>query len=134
MGEAVVVLAPDGGGDEQVQRRELLAPRQVVADLEPLGVLVEHRVDDVHERFVGRQQAVAAGEQVAFEHSFHGVLGQHLEDPTVAGELAAVGIFGKIIGEPELLRDLVDGVELVGGVLVRSEDPEVPRVLLHDVA
>ena len=134
MGEAVVVLAPDGGGDEQVERGDGLAPGQVVADLQPLGVLVEHGVDDVHEGLVGREEAVASGEQVAFEHAFHGVLAEHLHDAAVGREFAAVEVFLEIFLDPELLADLVDGVELVGGVLVRAEDAEVVHVGLHDVA
>ena len=36
-------------------------------DVEPLGVLVEHRVHDVGEGLVGVEEAVAPGEQVALE-------------------------------------------------------------------
>ena len=52
MGEAVVILAPDVRGQQVVQRGDLAAPRQVRGDFQPLGVLVEHRIDDVDERFV----------------------------------------------------------------------------------
>ena len=72
--EAVVVLPPDGRGDQQVERRDRRPPRQLAADRQPLGVLVEHRVDDVDEGFVGREEAVAAGEQVAFEPALERVL------------------------------------------------------------
>ena len=44
-------------------------------DLEPFGVLVDHRVDDVDEGLVAGEEAVAAGEQVAFEPALaHDVL------------------------------------------------------------
>ena len=128
MGEAVVILPPHGRGDQQVQRGDRLAPRQMVADLQPLGVLVEHRVDDVHERFVGREESVPAGEQIAFEHAFHGVLAEHLHHAAVGREIAAVGVFREVFLDPEFLADFVDGVELVRGGLVGPEDAEVVRV------
>src|SRR5690606_8843500 len=53
VGEAVVVLAPHGGGDQQVDGGDGRAPGQVLADGQPLGVLVEHGVDDMDEGFVG---------------------------------------------------------------------------------
>jgi hypothetical protein len=52
-------------GAQVVQRRDPLAPRDLVAHRQPLGVLVEHRVDDVDEGFVTRELAVTPGEQVA---------------------------------------------------------------------
>ena len=93
MRKAVVVLAPDGGGDQQIQRGDLLAPGQLVADRQPLGVLVEHGVDHVNERFVGGEEAVPAGEQIAFEHAFHGVLAEHLDDAAIGGQFAAIRVF-----------------------------------------
>ncbi len=56
-------------------------------------MLVEHRVDYVRERFVGVEEAVAPGEQVALEPAEQGVLGEHLHHAPVARELAAVGVF-----------------------------------------
>jgi hypothetical protein len=43
------------------------APLDAGARLEPLGVLVDHRVDDVHKRLVAREEAVSACQQVPFE-------------------------------------------------------------------
>ena len=43
-------------------------------DLQPLRVLVEHRVDDVDERLVAVEEAVPAGEQVALEPALAQVL------------------------------------------------------------
>jgi len=60
-----VILPPDMQGAQVVQRRDPLAPRDLVAHLQPLGVLLEHRVDDVDEGFVTRELAVTPGEQVA---------------------------------------------------------------------
>ena len=132
--EAVVVLAPDRGGDEHVERGHRRAPRQVLADVQPLGVLVEHRVDHVHEGFVGREEAVATGEQVALEPALERVLGEHFHDPAVRREFAAVGVHRQVVGEPGLLARLVDGIELVRGRLVRAEHAEVVGVELEDVA
>ena len=114
MGEAVVVLAPDGGGDQQVERRHRRAPRHLLRHRQPLGVLVEHRVDDMHEGLVGGEEAVAAGQQVAFQPAFQRVLGEHLHHPAIGRQLAAVGIFRQIVGQPGFLADFVDVVELVG--------------------
>ena len=81
--EAVVVLPPDGRRDQQVERRDRRAPRELVADRQPLGVLVEHRIDDVDEGFVRREEAVPAGEQVALQPALERVLGEHLEHAAV---------------------------------------------------
>ena len=96
----------------------------VLADVQPLGVLVEHRVDDVGEGLVGVEQAVAPGEQVALEPAEQRVLGQHLHHAAVARQLAAVGVLRQEVRHPGLLAHLVDGLEPVGGGLVRAEHAE----------
>ena len=75
-----------------------------------------------------------ATQQVAFVPAFERVLGEHLHDAAVGGELPAVGVFSEIVGQPELLADFVDGVELVRRVFIGAEDAEVGHVALHDVA
>ena len=67
MGEAVVVLAPHVARQQVVERRHRPTPRDVAGRLKPLGMLVEHGVDDVDERLVAIEQAVASGEQIALE-------------------------------------------------------------------
>jgi hypothetical protein len=67
VGEAVVVLPPDMRGEQVVERGNRSAPRDVPCRVDPLRVLVEHRVDDVDERLVAAEQAVPAAEQVALE-------------------------------------------------------------------
>jgi len=84
-------------------------------------VLVEHRVDDVGERLVRVEEAVTAGEQVPLEPAEQRVLGQHLHDSTVATELPAVGVLRQQVRHPDFLACLVDGLEAVGGSLVRTE-------------
>ena len=56
MREAVVILPPHVAGEQVVERRDRAAPRQPARDLQPLRVLVEHRVDDVRERLVGVEE------------------------------------------------------------------------------
>jgi hypothetical protein len=97
-------------------------------------MLVEHRIDHVHEGFVGGEEAVATGEQVALEPALERVLGEHLHDAPVGSELAAVRVHRQVAGEPGLLARLVHGIELVGGGLVRAEHAEVAGVELQDVA
>ena len=66
-----MVSAPDMRGQEIVERGEWPAlPRH----LEPLGVLVEHRIDDVDEGLVAVEQPVAAGDQIAFKPALAEVL------------------------------------------------------------
>ena len=71
--EAVVILAPHGRGNKQVERGYRRPPGQLATHGEPLGVHVEHGVDDVDEGFVGGEETVAAGEQVAFQPALQGV-------------------------------------------------------------
>ena len=49
--------------------------------LQPLGVLVEHRIDDVDEGFVAVEQSVPPGQQIALQPAFALVLAEHLHDP-----------------------------------------------------
>jgi hypothetical protein len=53
MGEAIVILPPHQGCNQQVERRDGSAPRKLLfACLEPFGMLIEHGVDDMHKGFV----------------------------------------------------------------------------------
>ena len=75
-----------------VERGDRPPPGDVPGDLQPLGVLVEHRVDDVDERLVGIEEAVAAGEQVAFEPALALVLAEHLHDAALGARWSSVGM------------------------------------------
>ena len=90
----------------------------------------------MNERLIGRKEPVAAREQVAFEHAFHGVLAQHLDDPAVGRQFAAVRVFREVLCDPEFLRDFVDILQLIRSVFVRPEHAEVLliSVQLHDIA
>src|SRR5215472_967841 len=88
----------------------------------------------MNEGFVRRNKSVAARQQIAFEHSLDSVLAEHLDDASVRSQFAAVCILWKIIGNPKLLADRIDFVQLVRCVLVGTEDSEIPHVETHDVS
>jgi hypothetical protein len=67
VGEAVVVLAPDMGGQQVVQRGQRPPPGNLGGGLEPLGVLVEHRVHQVNERLVAVEHAMPPGQKVSLQ-------------------------------------------------------------------
>ncbi|HZY28823.1 MAG TPA: hypothetical protein VFE49_11275, partial [Jiangellaceae bacterium] len=110
VGEAVVVLPPDMRGEQVVERGNRSAPRDVPCRVDPLRVLVEHRVDDVDERLVAAEQAVPAAEQVALEPALALVLAQYLHDPAGPGQVL-VGV--EDLRLPHLRCVLVDSAEPV---------------------
>ena len=126
--EAVVVLPPDVGGQQVVQRGDLPPPRQFQAHLQPLGVLGEHRVDDADERLVAVEQPVPPGQQVPLQPTFALVLAEHLHDAAAGREEF---IIRHRLGFPLPIGDLEDGFQPIGDRLVGTEDPEVPRILVQ---
>ena len=58
VGEAVVVLLPDVGGEQVVQRSDLPPPGQFQRHFQPLGVLAEHRIHDANERLIAIEESV----------------------------------------------------------------------------
>ncbi len=88
---AVVVLTPNMGRQKVIQRCDRPPPRQLAAAAQPLGVLVEHRVDDVHERLVAVEQPVPAGEQVSLEPALAQMLGEHLHHAAVGPRFSSSG-------------------------------------------
>ena len=125
-----MVLTPDVRGEQVVQRRHRRTPVDGPGCLQPLGVLVEHRVDQVDERLVAAEEAVPTGQEVALEPALAGVLRQHLDHPAAGGEVLVEP--GDLPRE-DLVGDGVHAVEAVGRRLVRSEDAEVVRVVADDV-
>ena len=65
MAKPVVIVAPTGRGQENVERRDRLAPGQFARLLQPLRMLDCHRSGDHRKGFVGGKQAMPPGEQVA---------------------------------------------------------------------
>ena len=131
--EPVVVLPPHVRGEQVVQRGDRAPPGQRAGGLQPLRVLVEHRVHDVDERLVAGEQPVPAGQQVALQPALAGGLGQDLHDPAVAGQVLVYRQRGLL---PGLARDLEQRVQPVRLRLVRADHPEVlrGRVELRHVA
>src|SRR5260370_17234305 len=91
-------------------------------------MLIENRVDDVNERLIAVDQTMSVTQNVTFEPPFHRVLAQHLHNSTARYEIAPVGIFRKVLAEPDLLTNFVNSLELVGLCLVRPNDPQVLHV------
>ena len=100
---AVMVLTPNMGRQKVIQRCDRPPPRQAPTAAQPLGVLVEHRVDDVHERLVAVEQPVPAGEQVALEPALTQMLGEHLHHAALRPEVLVVG---PGLGQPRLVGRL----------------------------
>ncbi|KAG9954467.1 D-xylulose 5-phosphate/D-fructose 6-phosphate phosphoketolase, partial [Aureobasidium melanogenum] len=109
--EAIVVLAPDGGGKQDVERGNFLSPRHLVALLEPLCV-----------------------QQVTFQPALDCMLTQNLHDSSRRSEIAAIFVFLKVVGHPNLLSNVVNSAKLVGLCLVRAEQTEVVGVLAQWLA
>ena len=94
MGEAVVILLPDVRGEQIVQRRDLPAPRQFQRDLQPLGMLAEHRIDDANERLIAVEQPVPPGQKISFQPTLALVLAQHgIQHAALGREEFVVGYF-----------------------------------------
>jgi hypothetical protein len=125
-------LTPHRAGEQDVQRRNGLTPGHLETLLDPLGVLVDHRVDDVNERLVAVEKSMATGEDVAFEPTLHGVLRQHLHDSALRAEVSAIFILWQVSVHPDLLSSLVNLAELVALSLIRAHDAERLLVVADD--
>ena len=124
--EPVVILAPDVRGEQVVERGDGLAPGDPACDLQPLGVLVEHRVDDVDERLVAREQPVPPGQQIALEPALAGVLGEDLQHASVRRQpLVELGARSPSTPAPVTLQHRSEPVR---DGLVGPDQPEVARV------
>ena len=128
--EAVVVLSPDVRAEQVVERGDRPPPGDAARDLQPLRVLVEHRVHDVDERLVAVEEPVPAGQQVALEPALAEMLGQHLDDAALRRQ----AVVGRLeLRVPDAVRDAEDVAEAVRRRLVRAEDAEVLLVPHDDV-
>ena len=92
--ETVVILPPDVGGEQIVQRGDRAAPRQAARNLQPFRMLVEHGIDDVDEGLVAREQSMAPGQEIALEPALAEMFAQHLHHPAVARQMDIVGFDG----------------------------------------
>ena len=75
--EAIVILLPDMGSEQIIQRRDWPAPRQFLGDLQPFRVLTEHRVHDADEGLITVEHPVPSGQQVAFQPTLALMLAEH---------------------------------------------------------
>src|ERR1019366_8714658 len=130
MAESVVILTPDVGGEQIVQRGDGLPPGDAARYLQPFGVLIEHGIDDVNEGLVAGEEPVPSGEQVAFEPPLAQVLAQYFHDAAVGRDMIVVGENG---GGGSSIGDLEERAEAVRGGFIRSEHAEVvgAAVFLH---
>src|ERR1700683_1531788 len=104
--ESVVILLPDMGGQQIVQRRDIAPPRQFTAYLQPLRMLAEHRVDDADEGFITVEQSVPPGQEIAFQPALALVFAQHrIQNAASRCEELVVAEFTRI---PLAIGDLED--------------------------
>src|SRR5512133_309238 len=59
--ESVVILPPDVGRQEIIERADRAPPSYLVAHLQPLRMLIEHRVDDMDKRLVAGKEPMPTG-------------------------------------------------------------------------
>ena len=97
-------------------------------DLEPFGVLVEHRVHDVDERFIAVEQAVPSGQQIALQPAFALMLAEHRVQHSPCGREEFVA--ADCAGFPLPVGDLEDRAEHVGQRFVGAEEPEVALLVI----
>ena len=133
MREAVVVLPPNVGREQIVERRDRPAPRDAVRRLQPLGVLVEHRVHDVDESLIARKEAVPAGQEIALEPTLALVLREHLHHAPVFCDMVVARFNTR---DEAAVGHFEHGVPPVRRRFIRREDAEVARgrIELHHVA
>ena len=89
-------------------------------------MLGEHRIHDADEGLVAVEKAVAAGEQIPFQHTLTDVLGEHgVHDAAGGGEML---VSGEDLAGPGTVGFLKDGGEPVGGGFIGTERAEVARI------
>src|ERR1700690_3775643 len=75
--ESIVVLAPDMRGQQVIERCDPASPWQLRGYLQPLGMLVEHGVDNMDKRFITVEQPVPARQQIALQPALALMFAQH---------------------------------------------------------
>ncbi len=127
--EAVVILLPDVGGEQIVQRGDLPPPGQFRRDLQPLGVLAEHRVDDANEGLVAVEQPVPPGQQISFQPTLALVLAEHrVEHASGRREEFIILDFP---GVPLTIGDFKNRAQEIRECLIGTEDAEITLVLIQ---
>src|ERR1035438_1893774 len=103
VGEAVVVLSPDMAREEVVQRGDRPAPGYFCTGLQPLRVLVEHRVHDVDEGLVAVEEPMATAEKVALQPTLTLMFGKYLHHATFGSQVV---VLWDDLGVPRPVGDL----------------------------
>ena len=131
--KAVVVLPPDVRRQQVIQRRHRPSPADLLAALQPFGVLVEHRIDDVHEGFVRREHTVTTREQIALQPTLQGGLAQDLHDTALR---TLVLVCWQSSRHPHAVAHGEHRSQTVGLELVWGQDAEVApvRIERHRIA
>ena len=127
--EAVVILLPDVGGEQIVQRRDLPAPGQFQRYLQPLGVLAEHRVDDANEGLVAVEQPVPPGQQISFQPTLALVLAEHRVQHASGGREEFIILH--FPGVPLTVGDFKNRAQEIRECLIGTEDAEITLILIQ---
>ena len=132
--EPVVVLPPDVRSEQVVERGDGPPPRNAPRRLQPLRVLVEHRIDDVNECLVAGEEPVPAGEQIAFQPALALMLAEHFHDAARRAQRDRRRARSRR-SNCRLVASKT-AVPAVGIRFVRAEDAEIAAlgVALHHVA
>ena len=105
-----------------MSERDGPSPWDVAAHLQPFGMLVEHRIDDVDESLIAREEAVSAGQQVTLKPPLALVLAEHFHHAPIRRQMIVLRIdFGHVAS----VCDLQYVLPAVGVVLVRTEQAEI---------
>lgn len=125
--ETVVVLTPDGGSKENVERGDFGTPFDLETLFDPLAVLVNHRVDDMDEWLIRVQlegeisheieknikdrthKTVSTRQDVTLKPSFNSVLRQNLHHSSRMNQVTSIGVLGQVVRHPNLLTSLIHG-------------------------
>ena len=67
MSETVVVLPPDVRSQKIIERSDRMPPWDIQRGLEPLGMLIEHRIHDMDKALIAGEEPMTAGKQITLE-------------------------------------------------------------------
>ena len=84
MSETVVILPPYVTCKEDIQAGKLVSPRDFLGYLVPFRMLVEHTRDDVNEGFVGVEQSMTTGEQIALKPPFTLMFRENFQNTSIS--------------------------------------------------
>ena len=105
----------------------------ITRDLEPFRVLVEHRIDDVHEGFIAGEKPVPPREQIAFEPALAHVLAQDFHHTAIGRDMI---VNGNDLGGRLAVRHVKERVPSIRSRFIGRHDTEIlrPGIQRHHVA